>query len=390
MSGQTSDARERRRERMALSLMSLLILFGLIGGYVLLHASQKKEGDLGVLSTSQVTISVGGEESPAPADASSGAATDPTATATAPKPAGGRGPGLVTEVFSANDQPPSTAAQPGTAGGSSGASNSASNAAAPTSTRTSGSSSGTGVAPPGLSIGGTGPGGSGGVTSPPLATATSSASGAGATATAVAQPTSASQPTSVPTSGSGGPTAVPTTGTQATAVPTNPPPEPSSTPVPETVDPIGHHSHLHIAGFAAPGAYKAGGIIVSNIGPVAFDYSVSMTVTGDAAFASLLRLRIYVRVGATCDYPGQPPAPNASLNALSGDQVGTVLYDGTFTTGNKVGDPAAFPAAGDRHLNPGQSEVLCMEVFFPWTAGNEFQGLHVDGTQIFTAKSPDQ
>jgi hypothetical protein len=30
-----------------------------------------------------------------------------------------------------------------------------------------------------------------------------------------------------------------------------------------------------------------------------------------------------------------------------------------------------------------------MEVFFPWTAGNEYQGLAVNGTMIFTAKSPE-
>jgi hypothetical protein len=159
--------------------------------------------------------------------------------------------------------------------------------------------------------------------------------------------------------------------------------------VPDEVSPPGHHSHLHIDGVVGPGAYTTGGIRVSNVGPVAFNYSVSMTTTGDATFASLLRMRIFLRVGDSCNYPGPPPSPATGFLPLSGDQVGTVLYDGNFATGNKIGDPTVELATGDRHLNVGQSEVLCMEVFFPWTAGDEFQGLSVNGTQIFTAKSPE-
>jgi hypothetical protein len=30
-----------------------------------------------------------------------------------------------------------------------------------------------------------------------------------------------------------------------------------------------------------------------------------------------------------------------------------------------------------------------MEVFFPWDAGNQYQGKSVNGTLVFTAKSPD-
>jgi hypothetical protein len=142
-------------------------------------------------------------------------------------------------------------------------------------------------------------------------------------------------------------------------------------------------------GVVAPGAYTTGGILVSNTGPVAFNYSMHMTFTGDAAFASLIRLRIYLRVGSSCNYPGQPPSPSSGFLPLTGDQAGTVIYDGTFSAGNKFGNPAVEVAPGDRFLAVGQSEVLCMEAFFPWTAGNEYQGMTVNGTQIFTAKSPE-
>jgi hypothetical protein len=114
-----------------------------------------------------------------------------------------------------------------------------------------------------------------------------------------------------------------------------------------------------------------------------------MSTSGSAEFAALLRLRIYRRVGPSCDYAGQPPSPAAGFLPLTGDQVGTVLYDGNFGSGNKFGDPTVELAAGDRPLGIGESEVLCMEVFFPWTAGNAYQGLAVNGTMIFTAKSPE-
>ncbi len=378
MTIETREARAKRRERMALSLVSLLILFGLLGGYVLLHATQQQEGKLGLISTSQVTIGV--NEAPPTQSTGSTAASAPTATTTASKPSVSGQPGLLTEVFSSADEPSgnqSASASRSATGGStsSGGQNGSTTAALPTPTSRPGSGPSIGIVP-------SGSGGTGGIGSLPNPTATSFAVNPtfAPAATSTSAPQATPGPSSTPASG----------GSNPTPVPTNAPPAATATPVPETVDEPGHHSHLHIDGFVGPGAYKAGGIIVSNLGTVAFDYSVSMTVSGDAAFASALRLRIYLRVGTSCDYPGQPPSPATDLLALAGDQVNTVLYDGTFTTGNKIGNPAAFPAAGDRHLNPGQSEVLCMEVFFPWGSGNEFQGLGVNGTQTFTAKAPDQ
>jgi hypothetical protein len=113
-----------------------------------------------------------------------------------------------------------------------------------------------------------------------------------------------------------------------------------------------------------------------------------MFTDGDADFAQALRLRVYLRVGASCDFPGAPPSGDDFL-PLTGDQAGTVLYDGNFATGNKFGDPSVEIAPGDRQLASGESEVLCFELFFPWGAGNVYQGKHVNGTLVFTAKSPE-
>jgi hypothetical protein len=156
----------------------------------------------------------------------------------------------------------------------------------------------------------------------------------------------------------------------------------------EDIGPPGHRSHLAMPGIVAPGAYETGGILVSNVGTVAFNYSLSMSTAGDAGFAAALKLRIYLRVGASCNYPGAPAAGDDFL-PLTGDQVGTEIYVGDFATGNKFGNPDFEVFAGDRFLAPGESEVLCMEVFFPWGAGNSNQGKSVDGTFIFTAKSPE-
>jgi hypothetical protein len=363
------------RRRLLVSTLSLLALSGLIGGYVLLHLTQPREGKLSVLSTSQVTIDVGGVPSPGPSQPE----TSPTEAIPSPVAARtGRAPSIVTQPFTGTEEAATSATtgSTGPTGRNSSASSQSRPAATPTSIHTTGPAN-TGLLPPGLSLGETGQGGTGGGGNLPSSQPTSTATSGGA------------QSTSTPSTGATA-VATATSGSPPTAAPTKTPQPPTATLVPEELLPIGHNSHLSMEGFVGPGAYKAGGIIVSNLGSVAFDYSVSMTVTGDQTFASLLRLRIYLRVGSTCDYPGQPDAGASTLKPLTGDQVGTVLYDGTFTTGNKIGDPAAFPATGDRHLNVGQSEVLCMEVFFPWTAGNQYQGQAVNGTQTFTAKSPDQ
>jgi len=339
VSWQDRERRGRNRERIALSVLSLLVVFLLLGGFFYLRASQEPVGKLSVVSTSQVTISV--NEAPPPQVQEPAPAPEPTATSTAQR-AAGRGPGIVSEVLSGGQAEAAAANRPNLSTG--GAQASATAVATATSAVRSG-----------ISLGGSGGGTNSGGTS----------GGGGGPLGRVFEPP---DPTNTPPPGT---------------------PRPASTFEAGGATPAGHNSHLHIDGVVGPGAYTTGGIIVSNVGPVAFNYSLSMSTAGGAEFAAALRLRIYLRVGASCDYRGPPPSPAADLLPLTGDQVGTVLYDGNFGSGNKFGDPSVELAAGDRPLGIGQSEVLCMEVFFPWTAGNESQGQTVNGSLIFTAKSPE-
>lgn len=376
MNSNEREQRQRKRDRLVMSLLSLLILFSLLGGYFYTRSSQEQVGTLRVIETTNVTISIGevpAEQPPVAGDTAP--APSPTAA-----PAASRNGGLVAEVLSANEPASaSAAARPDIS--ISGPSNSGSQQAAgatATPAGSSGSSSGTGTGI--VPSGGTGSspnGGSPGVE--PTDVPSTAVAGATAVATATAAPAG---PTSTP--GAANPTS--TSAPAATATPR----PPTSTPPPaESVRAFGQGRSIVMDHLVQPGAYTNSGILVRNAGPVAFDYSLSMTITGDTTFASVLRFRVFVRSGTSCNYPGQPPAPGATLLPLTGDQVGTTVYDGTFTAGNKFGDPTIEFAAGDRTLDIGETEVLCMEVFFPWTAGNEYQGLTVTGTLIFTAKAPD-
>ena len=161
-------------------------------------------------------------------------------------------------------------------------------------------------------------------------------------------------------------------------------PSATTAPISQRAPSVQTSGRLAMPGLVAPGAHKQGGILVTNTGSEAFHYSVGMTVTGDIEFAQTLKLRVYLRAGASCDYPGPPPSGDDFLPLISG----LSLYVGDFATGNKVGDPSVEADPGDLILRPGQSEVLCMEVFFPWGAGDAFQGKSVNGTFTFTAKSP--
>jgi len=366
MSRLEPNGRGGRRERIALSVLSLLVLAGLLTGYLMLR-SQEQQGGLGLISTSQVTINVNGVPNPdTPAPGADATLTPSPTTAPPARASGGRGPALTTEVLGADQQASAGAGgapQSATATPAGGGQQTVRATATP-----SNASTGTGFAPPQIgSIGSNGAGAGGG--GPELPTATSAA------------------PTATPALGQA--TATPS-GPTATAAP------PTAVPPTATPGSPGEAAPRSIGALASsfsdvigPGAYATDAIIVSNVGQVAFNYSLSMNVSSDAALGSEIRFRIYLRKGSTCDFPGQPPAPGDTLLPLTGDQVGSVLYDGTFTAGNKFGDPTVEFASGDRPLGVGQSEVLCFEIFFPWTAGNEFQDRSVTGTLIFTAKSPD-
>lgn len=212
------------------------------------------------------------------------------------------------------------------------------------------------------------------------------------TATATLAPTATVQPPATAL-----PQATPQPAATATTQPTATPPS-SPTAVPPIIDPTATPTSdggggagggtgppiLTFADLLFPGSYATGGVSVTNTGTGGFSYSVSLLTAGDAGFASALVMRIYLQSGGSCDFPGQPPVDDGLLSA-----PGTVLYESNFASGDKIGDPTVEIDADDLFLDPGDSEVLCMELFFPWDAGNEFQGAAVDGSFIFTAKSPE-
>jgi hypothetical protein len=139
---------------------------------------------------------------------------------------------------------------------------------------------------------------------------------------------------------------------------------------------------LTFDGVLAPGSYATGGVLVSNSGGSDFSYSVTLDTEGDEGFGSELRFRIFVPSGDSCTFSGQPTQGNGLLAAQ-----GDIVYDGHFTPGN-VGNPAVETASTDLVLAAGKSQALCMEIFFPWDAGDEFQGDSISGTFTFTAKTP--
>jgi hypothetical protein len=330
----TREQEPQRSRRLWLSLLSLLLLFLLLTAWVSFKAMNETTGRFISITTAEVRLGVVTEATATPSATPSG----PTAVAATPtpgpavgvptvaRPVIGAQPGITAEVLGAADEP---SLQP-----------------------------------------------------TPLATPSAT------------QPVTDVQPGTGPTEVPGVPTAPPGGNGSAPTLPTDPgqPGAPGATPTapsgPGGGGPgSGGGGGLAIEGFAAPGAYKNHAIRVTNPGTIAFHYSLGMQTSGDAPFAQVLRLRVFLRVGSSCDFL-PPPASGGDFLPLSGDQVGTVLYDGNFATGLKFGNPSIEIAPGDRQLGPGQAEVLCMEVFFPWDAGNDFQGQSVNGTFVFTAKSP--
>jgi hypothetical protein len=337
-----------------MSLLSLLLLLALFGGLAALRATNEREGKLGSISTAVVEFGVDSIDPTAAAQDEDAAPTTPPARPPVPSQPSGRA-SAGQSVISAEVLGSTEEAAPG-------ARESNVRIVPPTATQ-----------PPRPQFEG---GGSSGGTSPRptreprsdfvfIPTAVTGNPGLPTPTTAASNPT--------PTTAASNPTPTPDAGGGSNG---------------EVVRPLGSGSHLTMPGFVGPGAYKNGGIRVTNGGQIAFNYSLSMSTAGDQDFAQVLRLRIYLRVGPTCDYPGQPPA-GSDLLPLTGDQVGTIIYDGNFATGSKFGDATVEIAVGDRFLDIGANEVLCMEVFFPWDAGNQYQGKSVNGTLVFTAKSPD-
>jgi hypothetical protein len=123
-----------------------------------------------------------------------------------------------------------------------------------------------------------------------------------------------------------------------------------------------------------PGDSKVGTLNVKNDGTMQMRYAMSDTVT-DAVIGSTFKMTVKSGV-ADCTAAG-----------FAGS--GTVVYDGILgsTTGTKVlGDKAVGQQAGDRVVNAGATDALCVLVSTPTTVDNSVQGLTGNGTFQFDAE----
>jgi hypothetical protein len=140
------------------------------------------------------------------------------------------------------------------------------------------------------------------------------------------------------------------------------------------------------AGNMAPGDRSTGSLTVSNGGSLQLRYAVQRSAdnTDGKALGAALRLRIALRGGAACDFPYYNA--DGSTTTLTDD---TQLYEGLgFPTSatNTIGDIAQGAQAGDRTLAAASSEVLCVSVVLPTSAGNALQSATTNATLDFVAE----
>ena len=115
----------------------------------------------------------------------------------------------------------------------------------------------------------------------------------------------------------------------------------------------------------APGDRAITPLTVSNEGTLRFRYAVTSIETDDASASFARQLELTIEAGvATCTVGGYAAG-------------GTVLYGPGRLASVKaidvIGDPAPGAQPGDRVLDPGDSEVLCLRVVLPSGTGNAFQ-----------------
>lgn len=136
----------------------------------------------------------------------------------------------------------------------------------------------------------------------------------------------------------------------------------------------------------APGDRSTGSVTVTNNGSLELRYAVqrSATNTDSKALRDVLRLRIGLRVGGSCDFPYYNA--DGTTTTLSDD---TQLYEGLgfpASATNTVGDTTQGNQTGDRTLSASASEVLCMSVGLPTSAGNSVQNATTTATFDFVAE----
>ena len=123
----------------------------------------------------------------------------------------------------------------------------------------------------------------------------------------------------------------------------------------------------------APGDFSFAGLTAINAGTLQLRYAVSSVSTNadNKGLAAAMQIGIKV-VPSTCD-------------ATSYAASSTTVYSGSLS-GLAVGSPTSGAQAGDRVLNGGASEVLCVRAELPIGTGNSVQGATTSSTWTLNAE----
>ncbi len=127
----------------------------------------------------------------------------------------------------------------------------------------------------------------------------------------------------------------------------------------------------------APGDKTTGAVTVANSGTLQERYSMSIKTDDSASDLLAAQLVMTVKSGVTT-------CTNAGFAG-----TGTQIYSGLLanSTGvNIIGDPAQGQQTGDRVLNAGANESLCMQVSLPLGTGNAYQNKTANATMTFNAE----
>jgi hypothetical protein len=132
-----------------------------------------------------------------------------------------------------------------------------------------------------------------------------------------------------------------------------------------------------------PGDSTYSSVEVKNTGSAQLRYSVSQTSTNADSKGLMNALNVTVKTadtGAGTDF--------ATDGDYCDDGTGTTLHASAAmgASGNLVGDPTQGSQAGDRTLNSGASEVLCVYVSLPLSTGNAYQAASTTTTFSFDAE----
>ena len=136
----------------------------------------------------------------------------------------------------------------------------------------------------------------------------------------------------------------------------------------------------------APGDGINGTTTVTNAGTLQLRYAIQRSATNVDALGmrDILRLRIGLKAGVSCDFPYYNT--DGTTTVLTDD---TQLYEGLnfpAATTDTVGSAVQGSQAGDRVLAASASEDLCFAVNMPLATGNALQGSATTATFDFVSE----